>query len=272
MKQVVLIIGGRYQSNACGFIGEFEKLGGRVDHILCLKPSRGGIQRLKSTLGFLRVLGPTRLKAWSIHRLCKACGMQQLSTLKARWNYPGENSWDLLEDGFDLFAHAEQRNIPIHFSPALTETVIQRFTAKQPAILPMYGGGILPKAMIRDQRAEFVNAHMGEMPRYRGMNVLEWAIAEDMSPQVAVMVMNEKIDGGDVIWHQKIRVDGAITIADLRRTGYQHCFQAMAQAVFRYQRDPSLRTPQPPGARYYYRMHERIRKIVNAKLLAGSVS
>ena len=87
----------------------------------------------------------------------------------------------------------------------------------------MYAGGILTKAVLNHPRAEFINAHMGEMPRYRGMNVIEWAVLEDMPTKVAVMVMLFKQASGSQSSHMRATgiVLAIVTVVLTAATGAQ---------------------------------------------------
>jgi len=268
MKKVILIIGNRYQPNVCGFVKEYEKQGRSIDGILCLQPKKDLKFYVKKPFRFLKKLKPSNVMQVIKNSICKISKKQELKTIKQTWNNSnaGENYWDLLTDKFDLFDYAKRNNIPLKFSPFLSAEVVQYYSKNGPTIFPLYAGGILSKKILNIKNAEFVNAHMGEMPRYRGMNVIEWAVLEDQAPKVAIMIMNEKIDGGDVIWHKDIHLSNEKTILDLRRAGYECCYKAMAEGISKYLVDDNLRKTQPIGAKYYYRMHSQIRKLLENKL------
>jgi hypothetical protein len=266
MKRVILVISNRFQPNVCGFLKEFEKIGGRIDGVLCLQPIKDVKYYLKKPFRFLKKLQPGQLKEALIKIICILTNKQTIIQLTERWNYPGENSWDLLEFKFDIFKYLKINDIPLRFAPYLTSDIIISYTNEGPVIFPMYGGGILTKSLLAERNAEFVNAHMGEMPTYRGMNVIEWAVIEGHQPKVSVMIMNEIIDGGDVIWEKDIILGGEESIADLRRRGYEFCYIAMAEGIKAYLSNPGIREKQRRGGKYYYRMHVKIRELLTKKL------
>lgn len=267
MKKVVLIIGHIDQPNVCGFLKEFESLGGVPEAIVCIRPVKGLKYYLKAPFRLVRKWGLTNPKRLISGFVRLLTSKQYLTTLVNQWNNNGENSWDLLDQRFNIRNYAQQREIPFYFRTNLSETTIRSLSIPGEVIYPMYAGGIISKSMLGIETAEFVNAHMGEMPRYRGMNVLEWAVLEGNAPKVSVMVMNEAIDGGDVIWTKSITLSQEKSIAELRRTGYEHCYQAMAEGIYNYQRNSELRKQQPgKGVRYYYRMHNKIRDLLELKL------
>lgn len=265
MKKVVLLISSRKQANASGFIEEFTKLNGKIDKIICLHVKHNLLYYIKKGLKIVRFFSPAKLKHYMVKCIRVATGMQEFKDLKLAWEARGENSWDLLPDGMDIFDYANKNKIPLEFVSGLTTSLIEANT-KESALFVLYTGGILSKEILEIKNAEFLNAHMGEMPVYRGMNVIEWAVLEGKSPKVTVMVMNKQIDGGDIVCMEAIPLNKEETIAELRKTGYICCYKTMAKGVYNYQRNESLRLKQPVGAKYYYKMHPILRKMLSNKL------
>lgn len=265
MKKVILLISNRKQANASGFIEEFTKLDGKIDKIICLHVKHNIQYYIKKGLKIIKLLSPAKLKHYLVKCVCIFTGMQELQNLKSAWKANGENSWDLLPEGIDIFEYADKNKIPLEFVNGLTTSLIEANT-KEPALFVLYSGGIISAEILEIKNAEFLNAHMGEMPMYRGMNVIEWAVLEGKSPKVTLMTMNKQIDGGDIVYMEAIPVSNEKTIAELRKTGYIYCYKAMAKGVYNYQRNESLRLKQPVGARYYYKMHPIIRKMLSNKL------
>jgi hypothetical protein len=265
MKKVILVISGAKQPNAAGFIEEYEKLNGRIDKIICLHVKHNFIFYIKKPLRFLKYLKPSAGKQSNIKIFGLLYGMQTIDSLKKSWNVSGENSWDLLKTDIDILNFAKQNSIPVEFAIGFSKQLIER-NSTNPTLYVLYGGGIIPKNILDIENAEFINAHMGEMPRYRGMNVIEWAVLEDNLPKVSVMTMNEQIDGGDLILVRDIHLTKENTIADLRRTGFINCYKAMAEGIYKYSTGEAVKTKQPSGARYYYRMHLGLRDLLKEKL------
>lgn len=266
MKKVILVISEQFQPDACGFVVEFEKLGGRIDSMVCLLPRKNIVYYAKKNLRFLKKLTPGVLKRQAISMLAGAFNKRTISNARSGLAAPMPGARDLVGQKFDLFLYAKERKIALHFSPGFTPGLAKELTRDGAAIFPMYAGGIWSKEVLQVPSAELINAHMGEMPRYRGMNVIEWAVWEDQQPRVAVMIMNDKIDGGDVILHKDIPVKNIQSVYELRKAGFTACYAAMAEGVYKYQKGEVSRTKQLKGAKYYYRMHVELKKMLEAKL------
>jgi hypothetical protein len=266
MKKVILIVSEQFQPDACGFVSEFEKLGGKLDGVVCLMPQNSVKVQVKKNLRFLKKLSPSSLKRGAIAWLAAIFNMRTLALARAGLASIMPSAGELIAHKFDLFRYAQEKKMPLHFSPGLTPALVKQLTAGGPAIFPTYAGGIWSRELLETPGAEFINAHMGEMPHYRGMNVIEWAVLEGKQPRVAVMVMNDKIDGGDVIFHKDIAVQNVKSVFDLRRLGFTSCYTAMAEGIHKYQKGEEDRKQQPKGARYYYRMHAGVKQLIEAKL------
>ena len=186
-----------------------------------------------------------------------------MQALKQTWGNKG--GMERLET-MDVISYAESKGIPVHFTNQFNTATLKEITKGEATLFPLYAGGILNEEILALSNIEFVNAHMGSMPRYRGMNVIEWAVYEDQPTEVSVMIMNKSIDGGDEIMQAHIDTKGAKNIHDLREKGFIHCYQTMAKAIDQYSKGEISKKPQPKGGRYYYRMHPILAKQLESKL------
>jgi hypothetical protein len=266
MKKVILLIGNLTQANAAGFAKEFTAIGGKVDAIICLRPQNDLKYKIKRSLRFLKKLKPTLLTNSLKNVFAKSIKATYLNNTKKEWENAGENSWDLLNSDLNFLNFAAENKVPLHFAPFLSKQLISMVTKGESSLLLLYAGGFISDDLLKIDNVEFINSHMGEMPRYRGMNVLEWAVLEDQPPRVSVMIMNKAIDGGDVIFIHDIKLSGEKTIKDLRRRGYEECYKAMALAIHGYSKNSYARKPQDKGGKYYYRMHGTIRNMLAVKM------
>jgi folate-dependent phosphoribosylglycinamide formyltransferase PurN len=266
MKKVILVISEQFQADACGFVDEFEKLGGRIESVVCLLPKKTPVYYAKRNLRFLKKLSPSALKRSMVFFIAKAFNKRTIADARQSLASSMPGSRELISKKFDLFQYAKEKKIPLYFSPGFTPALVKQLTKDGPVIFPMYAGGIWSKEVLDIPNAELVNAHMGEMPRYRGMNVIEWATWEGQQPRVAVMIMNDKIDGGDVILHTDIPVKHLHSVHELRKAGFTACYSAMAEGIYKYQKGEVSRTKQNKGAKYYYRMHPDVKTMLEKKL------
>jgi len=91
--------------------------------------------------------------------------------------------------------------------------------ACDPTLAIFAGGGMVRSPLLAACGAGLLNCHMGPLPRYRGMDVVEWPFLEereDAPAAVTVHFMDNGLDTGPIIEVAGIPRDGCSSIADLR--------------------------------------------------------
>ena len=80
------------------------------------------------------------------------------------------------------------------------------------------GGGLLRNKFLDTFSFGVLNCHMGILPKYRGMDVVEWPFLEDDNRQVGVTchLMDEGIDTGDILEIVKVNSDKFQDFIELR--------------------------------------------------------
>lgn len=262
MKKV-LLVNHEGQQNASTFLKYLDQKKVKLDRMVILHPPKNALYYLKRLLRPVKFFFPSNLKKQFKNALCFLFGGTQLEKLFSAYDNSGMNSWDLLSYPVDILHYAKHHDISIKRAKRLESHL---FFENKLNYIATYGGGRIPKKLTDHENLVFLNAHMGSMPRYRGMNVLEWAVLEKQPTEVTVLTMNEKIDGGEVCHTKAIYCSSVKDVVELRRVGYDTCAQAMAEA-FELIENGQIRFEQQPekGIRYYYRMHSQIRNQLFSK-------
>jgi methionyl-tRNA formyltransferase len=80
-------------------------------------------------------------------------------------------------------------------------------------------GGLIPRWLIEMTRSGFVNLHPSLLPRYRGAAPVERAIMNGASiTGVTTILMNERLDAGDILLHREVPVSEQDTAGTLGET------------------------------------------------------
>jgi len=66
------------------------------------------------------------------------------------------------------------------------------------------GGGILRKDIINIPIHGVLNAHSGFLPKFRGMNVIEWSLLMGYLPQTTIHFIDKGIDTGKILYSESI--------------------------------------------------------------------
>jgi methionyl-tRNA formyltransferase len=141
----------------------------------------------------------------------------------------------------------------------------------RPDVVVFTGGGLLRGPLLRASGAGVLNAHMGILPAYRGMDVIRWAILEHQRPQaylgVTVHFMDEGVDTGPILATTRIEPAPGDSIESLTNRFFPVMADMLVTTVRRISQGNV--TPEPQRAedgRQYFTMHPRMAAIVNSRV------
>jgi folate-dependent phosphoribosylglycinamide formyltransferase PurN len=145
----------------------------------------------------------------------------------------------------------------------------------QPDLCVFAGGGILRAPLLAIPRLGTLNAHMGLLPFYRGMNVAEWARFHGDPVGCSVHLIDSGIDTGDILCVRHVSTAGARSIEQLRRLVDQAQIILLGEVVRYVISSGTL----PPGraqsrneGRQFFRMHRDLADLLERELAAGNVA
>lgn len=134
-------------------------------------------------------------------------------------------------------------------------------------VLVLAGAPIVRANILAVPRIGTLNAHQGTLPKYRGMNVIEWAIFEGSAPSVTVHFVDPGIDTGDIVASEEIAVRPGDTLEMVRARAADKQAQLLAWAVSTLRSGPLPRVRQlAEDGRQYYAMHPRLRTVAQQRL------
>jgi methionyl-tRNA formyltransferase len=88
--------------------------------------------------------------------------------------------------------------------PEFLETIV---TARPEAIVVVAYGRILTREVLDVPRRGAINVHFSILPRYRGAAPVQWSLAAgDRVTGVTTMLMNERLDEGDILLQREVPV------------------------------------------------------------------
>jgi methionyl-tRNA formyltransferase len=133
------------------------------------------------------------------------------------------------------------------------------------------GAGLLRRPLIDAFRLGVLNAHMGLLPAYRGMNVAEWAALEGAPVGCTVHLIDTGIDTGPILATQGVDIADCNSVASLRDAVDRAQLTLLGDIVASI---ASGRMPEPPAAAgppgpQYFHMHQDLTAILEARLLGA---
>ena len=129
------------------------------------------------------------------------------------------------------------------------------------------GGGIFKTPIINAPTIGILNAHMGFLPSFRGMNVMEWSLFYDHKIGVTLHFIERGIDTGDILLFKEIPIEKGDTIAALRAKSQVINVELMLKCIGLLRHGDINRINQVSGdGKQYFVMHHRLKEIVEMKL------
>ena len=174
----------------------------------------------------------------------------------------------------DVVAFCQAEGISLIRVPSLSlPESVAAVRKLQPDLLVHAGAGILRRDLLATSRLGTLNAHMGILPRYRGMNVAEWSRLESNPVGCTVHLVDEGIDTGDILVIQQVDTKRAGSVAELRDLVDQAQIDLLGRVVRFVVATGSLpprRSQRLDEGRQYFRMHDDLKAVLQASLTAES--
>jgi len=155
--------------------------------------------------------------------------------------------------------------------PLESASAIAAIKALSPDLGIHAGAGLLRRPLIDAFRLGVLNAHMGLLPAYRGINVAEWAALEGATVGCTVHLIDTGIDTGPILATREVDIAGCGSIAALRDTVDRAQLALLGDIVgliVSGKVPEPLEAAGPPGPQYF-RMHEDLAAILKGRLLGA---
>lgn len=135
-------------------------------------------------------------------------------------------------------------------------------------LLVYAGAGILKKRLIEAAPLGVLNAHMGLLPAYRGMNVTEWAAWNGDAVGCSVHLIDSGIDTGDILLAREVDV-GARSVDAMRDAVDKRQVELLGEVVrhvIAAGQLPPRRAQAGAEGLQYYKMHPDLVDRLNRRL------
>ncbi len=160
----------------------------------------------------------------------------------------------------------------IEVGPLDSPAAIAAVQAQQPDLAIYAGAGILRKGILDVPRIGTINAHMGILPEFRGMNVAEWSRWYGVPTGCTVHLVDPGIDTGDIVCVRAVSTATAKSIFELRQlidAAQIALLGEVVEYVVATGELPARRSQQAGEGRQYFAMHPEVRQLLDQSL-AGS--
>ena len=129
------------------------------------------------------------------------------------------------------------------------------------------GGGILKKDLINISRFGVINAHAGELPFFRGMNVVEWALINKIRPKISVHMIDTGIDTGDILLSKDIYFSETNSLTEIRGISVVQEIEALIEVLSNFHRYYKNKTKQlHASGKQYFVMHKTLVSLISKNI------
>ena len=229
-------------------------------------------------IGNLTVVVEHPAAAPAAARLRRRLRNEGLSWIAARLSAPNDRAVEPAAQEappVDVPAYCRSRGIAfLETGPLDSADAVALIKALGPDLGIHAGAGLLRRPLIDAFRLGVLNAHMGMLPAYRGMNVAEWAALERAPVGCTVHLIDTGIDTGPILATQQVDIAGCGSIAALRdavdRAQLALLGDVLELIVGGKMPEP-LAAAEPPGPQYFH-MHQDLAAILEARLVGARAS
>lgn len=185
-----------------------------------------------------------------------------------------DSAADPYADVLPAAAYAEAEGIAtINVADLTSPESLNTLRGLKPDLFIHAGAGILRAPLLAIPRLGTINAHMGLLPRYRGMNVAEWSVLERQDTGCTVHLLDPGIDTGDIIATRRVDSSDCASIAALRAKMDRAQLDFLAEAVTNISvmgKLPVHRAQAEQDGRQYFTMHPDLKAVLEKRLAAGA--
>lgn len=232
-----------------------------------------------SSIYVRKLVNPGRILSeyrWDGSRLLKKVWKKLILRQAA---YQNDNSENLLgfrkKNNISISKLDEFRSIysiPVISCTSLNDSVVVNGLREiQPDLVVFTGGGLIRQEVLSNSGNGVLNCHMGLLPPYRGMDVVEWPILEDHIEQIGITVhfMDQGLDTGDILRTRQILLQPGEKISELRDRIEPIMCQVLVDTCIDFLEEKIERQPQKIQAgKQYFKMHPFLLEIAAKKLKA----
>ncbi len=152
-------------------------------------------------------------------RLLKKIWKKFILRKRAYVSKPFETIADLMDTEKIDARSVTELALPIRWCGDFNEaTVIDTVKTIQPDAVVFTGGGLIRSELIASSGLGILNCHMGILPKFRGMDVVEWPMLLNEFNMIGTTVhlMDAGVDTGDILRIHPIDLQKGQTISELR--------------------------------------------------------
>lgn len=125
---------------------------------------------------------------------------------------------------------------------------------------------IFKKELIKLPKRGIINCHAGNLPDYRGRNILNWAIINgEKQYGITTHFINNKIDDGNIILQKKYKINTNDDYGTILNKSYDRCANLLYSTIYLFNKKKVISTPQNKisSKRRYFSKRDAEDEVIN---------
>jgi methionyl-tRNA formyltransferase len=138
----------------------------------------------------------------------------------------------------------------------------------KPDLIILGATDVIHRNIIKIPKFGIINSHPGLLPKYRGVDVIPWAIMNEDEVGVTVHFIDEGIDTGDIIYRKKIPINKKDTLESLKEKADKLNGQLLVKVILTLSQNGKIKTELNPKERgkLYFKMDKTTLQLAREKL------
>lgn len=168
-----------------------------------------------------------------------------------------------------LRSFGAHKRIPV-IEVANFDDALQALGALRPDIGVFTGGGLVSQAVLDEFATGVINVHMGHLPQYIGMDVVQAPVIEGRNSSVGATAhfMEKNLDRGPVITKFSLNSDSYPSLGSLRNELSAMLPLLAIEATLGVSSGRIVPIPQPEGGRQFYFLHPSLKIVLDECMAA----
>lgn len=193
---------------------------------------------------------------------------------RAYGKYGVENIRNFMENNNIFFKSIEEfchiNKVQILYCKTLNDFRVEKFIKeKKPRLVLFTGGGLIRKNILELAGDGVLNCHMGILPEYRGMDVVEWPLLLKDYNRIGFSIhfMDEGVDTGDILKTEKVEILKGDNILSLRTRFESRMCQTFVETCLEYMEGKIKPKEQNvDDGKQYFKIHQKLQKVAELNL------
>lgn len=169
-----------------------------------------------------------------------------------------------------LAALCQSQSIPLHTTININSDKTKEFIRKfKPDVGVFTGGGLIREGVLELFTTGVLNCHVGALPEYRGMDVIEWPFLVNQEiPQLGMTLhlMDKGVDTGPILEVKDLIVQGCYNSKEIRLNLEGDKINLIIKHLSNIEKWKHIkRTQQSNEGKQYFVLHKRLQEVAFAR-------